>query len=408
VWNAASPGIGIAADSRVVIRGIGLAGVPVRLDGREVPIVSSSPTSIEAWLPPGLSPGAHKLQVGAASRSITIARSATGIYESDQTVRRGERISLRITGTVPREVFIGGTAARIVRAVQRGQGIQEIQAVVPENAPEGCAVPVSAEASNFVRVSIGVPCPLPDFLPALTAGPQGLIVAVRNQPDRVFDEAWGWFVRSLTPRLPIPPSGTCTSFLREIDNAPWTGGSDGLSAGPMLYLTSGGERRRVPPLRGTAGMYHAILGGDDGARRSTPLFFRTGPLLFESPGGESVGAFRAVLEPPAPGPAFTLHSTGSRKAGLEVVWSRASGAVVIALRSRDVAAGIQSACLCVAVADAGRFRIPSSRLQVMPSDESGEIFAIQLDTQKWRRVEAAGLVLHTASLTLNSRRIGLE
>jgi hypothetical protein len=224
----------------------------------------------------------------------------------------------------------------------------------------------------------------------------------------VFDEAWGFFANSLPPRLPFPPSGNCTSFMREIDGPPWTMGSNGLSAGPMLYLASGGERRRIPPLRGSAGVYHAILGGDDGARRPTPLFFRSGPMLLESPGGNSVGPFRAVLEPPAPGPAFKLPGTGNRKAGIEVVWSRASGTVVIALSSKDAAAGIQSACLCVAAAGAGMFRIPARVLQYMPADDSGEIFAIQLDTEIWKRVEASGLVLHAAGLTLNSRRIGLE
>ena len=406
VANAASPGAGIAPDSRFVIRGVGLSG-PVRIGGREVPVISQSNNLIEAWVPLGQAAGVYTLEVGNARRSITIARAATGIFAPEQTVRRGQTLGIRVTGTMPRSLSIGGVDVPVARSVSRERGIRELFVNVPPSVPEGCAVPVYAPDSNHVQIAIGSPCPPPDFLPASQDALNGVIVLVRNQAGRVFDEAWGVFARAFKQALPIPPAGLCNAFLRDIDTTLWK--FEGFSAGPYLQAASGQERKRIPPLRGSVGVYHAILGGDDGVRRPTPLFFGNGPVLVESQGSEAVRPFRAIVKPPQEGPRFVLPESGSRRAGVEIVWGRAQGTVVLALTTSDASTGIQGACLCVVRAPAERFRIPAAVLAELPASDSGEMFATRLDTSLWSRIDGSGPgALHTAGVTLHSGRIRLE
>lgn len=398
IVSAASPAIGIAPGSRFVIRGVGLSG-PVRIGGREIPVIQQSKTLIEAWMPAEQDAGVHTLEVAGERRSITIVRSSTGLLSA---VHANAQLQVRFTGTTPQDITFGNTTVPVQGTVPRERGIRELTVRIPTAAPKGCAVPVQAGISNFLRIAIGEPCPAPAFLPAFGES-DGVVALVRfHSSARTFDEGWGVFARA-KPALPFPPEGTCTAIAAGIDDEPWGEWADGVSVGPFIQVASGPVRRRLPPVRGVAGVYRAFLGGDDGMRPPTPLFFAPGDVLIESQ------RFRGVTRAPRAGPDARFPRNTSRRAGLEVVWTRAAGTVLIALMSKNSDAGLRGGCLCVAKAGQGRFRIPARALALLPADPHSEMFLARLDSDIWKRignngagaVNAAGIAVDYGLLELD-------
>jgi uncharacterized protein (TIGR03437 family) len=127
--NAATLTPGIAPGSLVFIRGAGLSGGKLELDGQPVTVLATQPFQLTAEVPLDAAPGTHTLQVespfGTAARAIQLLETAPAIFPTANAVlnqdgtlnsplapaRRGQAIVVYSTGlgAVDRQ----GTLARV-------------------------------------------------------------------------------------------------------------------------------------------------------------------------------------------------------------------------------------------------------------------------------------------------------
>ncbi|HEX5226440.1 MAG TPA: hypothetical protein VFW44_01965 [Bryobacteraceae bacterium] len=303
------------------------------------------------------------------------------------------------------EVWVGGIPATVTYSGRSPccSGLDQIDFVVPANAPTGCFVPVSVRTSkatlaNFTSMAIdprGAACsdagnPLSA---AVTAGGSvGVLsltrmsmhesIGVTNQADLASD-----FVKYSTtkqtgspwafaPWVTTPPAGTCTVY-------PGTGDFLATGAVPAANaITSGLDAGKQLTVSGPSGQQpvtfdngQSIPLGSSLSVHSFPnrLFLNPGSYTVTGPGGAAVGSLKATLTVPA---AFTWTNRDqitnvNRSQPLTLNWSGVAtgGSVAILGVDSDLPSNSSAMFFCMAPAGATSFTVPSEVLSAIPATE---------------------------------------
>jgi hypothetical protein len=284
-------------------------------------------------------------------------------------------------------------------------GVDQVVFRLPEDAPEGCSVPVQARTgndaySNIVSMAIdagGAPCTerLGSLArTVLTGGRVGLVEllrlslratlrdgqAVSDIPAIDLGEA-AFFQGAaddpgLNPVYSRPPVGMCSGAPPiSVLDALLLPGAYGktLHAGPAISVSGPDGRIDLKPQTGFPDEYYALLGGQDVLRdgaAALPLFLNGGQYTVSGPGGRDVGAFSRQL---GLAPAITWTNRDAladidRSAGVTVEWSGGDGASQVALIFGGASAGTSGGgFLCVADLAAGSFTVPPRVLATVPA-----------------------------------------
>ncbi len=388
---------------------LALGGVRVEIladDGRTLgaPLLFVSTSQINAILPSETPVGRQEVRVirdsvGSAARSIKVVRSSVGVFTEDnvglrqpagsrllQALRPGERLTLWLTGLGPVQasdtarppvgelpvevlVRIGGRRAEIEYQGRSGccTGLDQVNVVVPEDAPGGCFVPVWVETnhdlySNIATVSIAPPdrecweteTTLAKPFVESISGRLELTQFVRSQgPIQLASQEYSAFyargaeppaLDSLYPFATddpalLPPPGLCRAPAAAPDSRPVVdGGFEFRVEGPLgeTTIAAAGD----PP----------VLVADP------PLALSPGAYAIDSIGGPDLGRFRASLMiPPAPIWAEPEQSLLERAQGAVQRWTGG------APDANAVVAG-EPGFVCRVAVGAGVFEIPAAFL----------------------------------------------
>lgn len=456
ISNAASrmplqlPAGGVARGSLIRIRGWRLgpaepASIAVRIRRGETRVqartLAAGENEIEALVPQEAPLGRAMLQVvknGNASLEwpVAIVASSFGAFARNgrgwgpgeitnaggtpnsetRPARPGEMVMLAGTGLGVRttshrpQVLVAGRLAKTVRLTPidtARPGVDAIEFALPEDAPEGCYVPVQVSSapgfySNAVTLSIsrtGAPCADPgDWIGGASRrtvrmGNVTLLHAdlllepmprktVRYPVDAGFASFSEIEPGALaSPLFLFPPPATCTiysgtvslhslasplSMLQALPGTP-------LDAGPAVAVEGTGGNRSLPPDRSHRN-YWAVIGGHSpmlGAR-DLPLFLTPGEYQVSTPGGPEVGAFHARVRIASPLVWRNREQLAEvdRARGATVSWrSAATGApafVLIVAMNADAISGATGVCVCLTHAADGSFHIPAYALANLP------------------------------------------
>jgi uncharacterized protein (TIGR03437 family) len=309
------------------------------------------------------------------------------------------------TPATPVEVWVGGVAATVTYSGRSPccSGLDQIDFVVPANAPTGCFVPVSVRTSrttlaNFTSMAIdpkGAACSDPGnpLSNAVTAGGSvGLLsltrmamhedVGVTSTVDLVSD-----FVKysatkqtgspwAFAPWVTTPPAGTCTLY-PGIGDFLATGAvpaanaiTSGLDGGTQLTISGPAGQQSVNISNGTS-----IPLGSSLSLNSFPnrLLLNPGSYTLTGPGGAAVGSFTASLTVPAP---FTWTNREqivnvNRSQPLTLTWSGAATGENVAILGvdSDLPSNSSAMFFCMAPSGATSFTVPTEVLSAIPATE---------------------------------------
>lgn len=310
---------------------------------------------------------------------------------------------------VKTEVFVGGVSAAIQYSGRTPccSGTDQIVFQVPQNAPQGCWVPVyvrtgGTTVSNFVTMAIGPnanSCST-DVLPQFTAGyiqgkRIGKAMAVRTTthedvgviaPVDVTSEYHVSFAFEpqvvafpFNPAISFPPAGTCTSYTEYGDMmnggalpemAPTT---IPLDWGAPLQLTgpSGSKTLSITYNLARVGFLDGII--SNGILAGT-LFLNPGQYNIQGFGGMDIGPFTTTFSIPQP-VVWTQQDTletVNRSQPLTLSWTGGDPGQTIAflLIAEDLPTNSSFAGVCIAPAGSSSFTIPADILSNMPATRS--------------------------------------
>lgn len=310
--------------------------------------------------------------------------------------------------SVKTEVFVGGQPATIAYSGRAPgfAGTDQINFVVPANAPTGCWVPVyvrtnGTKVSNFVTMAIqtnGTSCAdtfNPLAKPLISGGKTGAVAVVRETTHEdvgttaAVDVATDFSIAGFSafsstpfafhPTLSLPPPGACTEY---------TGTADLLSRGFVALAPppAGPSLNTGPPpvLKGPGGTYNftSILKGYQGAligssAAGTPvqgnLSLTPGSYTLTGGGGADVGSFTTMLNVPAP---ITWTNRNQltlidRTQPLAISWSGAGPGDVIGVVGIgvDLPTNSATAFACLAQPGASSLTVPPDVLANIPPTE---------------------------------------
>lgn len=301
--------------------------------------------------------------------------------------------------STPIQVFIGGVAVRNILYSGRTpccSGIDQIVLEVPNDAPEGCFVPVQVKAgdavSNTVTIAVskdGSACSDKDnpLSTALAAGKKtGLAVVSRVQlradtsvasdRDLTGDFASVAITRpagmpfAYDPIISLPPAGSCSAYTANGDLM----GGDSLIKGAGAALDAGAVT--VTGSRGTMPVNGSSLlgiGGELPGAAALPLFLDAGAVSLRAAGGADIAAFNLNLSP------ATALSWSNRDSFTAInrnsdVTFRFNGAgartVIVGGVGVDLPANSSAMFLCVAPAGAESVTVPAMMLSNFPATRS--------------------------------------
>jgi len=316
-------------------------------------------------------------------------------------------------GNVPGslEIFVGGKL--VTNRLYGGRapccaGLDQIVFEVPDDAPQGCHVPVLVRAgnvtSNAVTMAIDAeagPCrdaanPLAGI--AVRGGRQGAVSLVRINVRRsdpgqspqtlrvdlgsasFREERGGEFF--FDPLGSLPPPGSCTVFSgRAVDLSVLLSGrlpglptpSRALDAGASLQVLGLSGQRTIPRSADASGGYLAVLGTTNPApgQPSLPLFLDDASYMVEGSGGSEVDPFRADvrLPPQVNWSNRDLLSTVNRTQGVTLTWAGGEGslqAITILGGNVDSQTNASGMFLCVSSLATGVFTVPAAVLSSLP------------------------------------------
>ena len=303
--------------------------------------------------------------------------------------------------TTPVEVWVGGVPATVTYSGRSPccSGLDQIDFVVPQNAPQGCWVPVSVRTSNttlsnFTSMAIannGGACaePANALAPAiLNGGSLGILTLTRmsihedvgvNAPVDVTDDfvvlnavRYNSGLFAFAPWASLPPAGSCTVY---------PGVGDFFEGGKVPDVTS--AYSALDPgtqiqISGTGAVTLLDSGSPLGSYLplySLPnrLFLAPGNYSVSGAGGADVGAFNAAISVPA-----QLNwtnrdeiTTVNRSQPLTLNWSGASNGQAFSIlgMESDLPSNSSEVFLCVAAPGASSFTIPSQVLSAMPASQ---------------------------------------
>ena len=434
----------IARGALVTVTGVRfgstVAGASIRLAGAwgDMPltVVSVAPTRIEARIPLAVPPGAASLTItvaGKKSRAVPVhvVGSQFGLFgangngagpgridnlspaggrtanSASHSAAPGQTVVLAGTGlgnsTAPSAFIAGQRAALLsVHKGTEGSRADEIAVRVPNDAPEGCFVPVQVRnagrfPSNMVTLAIhrsGGACLPPEAIPfARWSGTRyGFLAVARTVSHNLdgsagsgSDEAGATFahlppVANLTAFFLPPPPGNCVSRVETAgDTIPaanpfldllLSGGSEGpLSAGAELAINDGQIQQKIRPVQGAAAVYYSKFSarGPGGLARVLPHFLAPAQLHISGTGGDA-GSFRAVLPGPEPFAVASPTSAIDRARGATLHWDPlgADRFAIVVLLFTDPVTFTTGSCYCVAAPGATAMTLPPEALANFP------------------------------------------
>jgi len=369
----------------------------------------ASASRIDAILPASAPTGDVSLTVTyneltSAPFPVKVVDSSFGIFTSngadwgpatDAPAPPGGTVTIRGTGLGTEhkpEILLGGQRVRRIRYAgpsRRDAGEDEIRFQIPEDAPQGCYVPVEVRSggvpSNVATVAVaskGRPC-------AATApwlGSDSLILLLRAKVQSARFGKWtadlvaARFETSpsteLAPLRMLPPPGACTAYARTVswDELNELVALRNLVAGDWGWLTVTGPEGSKSVTKGPRGpfSYWRALGGfsPGRGRLPEPLFLEPGDYTINGRGDRAIGSFQAQATVPA-ALDWTNRSqidTIDRGKDVAVTWTGAgpNELVIVMAANLDQVTGAMGVCACVAPGDARRFTIPATMLSNMP------------------------------------------
>lgn len=300
------------------------------------------------------------------------------------------------TGNLPTkvEVFVGGVP--VTNFLYSGRtpccaGVDQIVFQIPNNAPQGCWVPVAvrtagATVSNFVTMAItpdGSSC-LKSGSPFSTSGKYGAFLGIRVTTredvgtraaiDATADYATAFAYQTATSPFPFhpmfswPPAGTCTAYtvkgdLLGGDNLPlvFPSGGKPLSFGPAFTMTGPGGMKMLQNFL-TASPFQYLGGSISNGIFSNTLFLQPGSYQVSGMPGGDVGAFSATANMPQP---LTWTNRDQlavvdRTQPLNISWSGGSGTqVAIVGFGADLPTQSTTVFGCLAPPGANSFTVPT-------------------------------------------------
>lgn len=297
--------------------------------------------------------------------------------------------------STPVEVWVGGVPANVTYSGRSPccSGLDQIDFVVPGNAPTGCYVPVSVRTSHAMLSNFGSMAVSPNGSqqcadPPL-AGTAGSLALTRmtihedigvNQPVDITNDFLSYSTITQTagpftfsPFVNLPPAGACTVY---------QGVGDFFETREVPDVLALGIPR--PPYSGTF-----QVSGPGGAR-SIPVTGNGGPIgsalplfgvqntLFLNPGAYTVSGpqnLQASITVPQPLTWLSRDNitTVSRSQQSGVNWSGATGQVLVLGISSDLPNNDSALFLCVAPAGATSFSLPPEVLSALPATRPGAL-----------------------------------
>ena len=288
---------------------------------------------------------------------------------------------------VPYTIYIGGVQAAIAykgRSVYPGVSVFGV--TVPQNAPQGCYVPIVAVSGNFVSNTATLPihagggvCSDPQYgttgdqlsgLGGQTTVKIGSVsVTQTTQPSLGTTTVAGAYFFKVSG---ISFAGGSVVSIGGCVVLPTTGsgsGSGNLPAGLNAgTITMTGPGAGPVTLTGNAlfpGLYSATIGAIPASG---------GSFVFNGAGGADVGSFTATVN--FAGPVFTwtnqnAAATVTRSGGLTVTWSGGVPGTYVTISGSSAATGangtVSGTYTCIAPQSAGSFTVPSYVLLSLPA-----------------------------------------
>jgi uncharacterized protein (TIGR03437 family) len=336
--------------------------------------------------------------------------------------------------STPVEVWVGGVPASVVYSGRSPccSGLDQIDFVIPANAPQGCWVPVYVRSSqinvsNFGSLAIsanGGSCSDPENPNAgtiLSGGSVANIGLTRivvhedvgvNAPVDVSDDFVTYSPINITsgpftfvPLLSAPPPGTCTVYPARGDffqtgSIPQLSPS-ALAGGTQLSISGPGGHQSVTATQGGG----AALGSYLPLYQSpNQLFLAPGSYTVTTSGGTSVAGLTASVTMPA-FPTRTNRdqiSTVSRSQPLTLSWSGAVANQPVGILgvASDLPTNSSAVFFCVAPAGASSFTIPAQVLHSLPYSRANPLASkdvIYLISATASPISASGISTGTAS-----------
>jgi len=303
----------------------------------------------------------------------------------------------------PVEVWVGGVPATVVYSGRSPccSGLDQIDFVVPPNAPQGCWVPVYVRTShttvgNFTSMAIsadGGAClepanPLAG--PILNGSSLGILTLTRMTihedvgVSATLDVTSDFVAFNATKYKPspfafapfasLPPAGTCTLYpgigdFFEGGKVPdVASASTALDPGTQIQISSANSSQQITLLASAAplGSYLPLY--------SLPnsLYLAPGSYTVSGPGGADVAAFSTSVSVPAP-PVWTNRdqiTAVNRSQPLTLSWSGAAGQMVTVMgMDSDLPSNSSAVFLCSGPAGANSLTIPREVLSAVPASQ---------------------------------------
>ena len=340
---------------------------------------------------------------------------------------------------VKTEVFVGGVSAQIAYSGRTPccSGTDQIVFTVPQNAPQGCWVPVYVRTggttiSNFVTMAIGPnanSCST-DVLPQFTSGyingkRIGKAMAVRtttrqdvgmNAPIDVSSEYHVSFAFEPNPgpfpfnaAISFPPQGTCTAYTLYGDLLDQTGNSLLPELAPTTIPLDWGAPLQLTGPSGSKTLSFTYSGARVGfldgmiskGILAGSLFLNPGSYNLQGFGGMDIGPFTTTFGIPQP-VVWTQQDTTNivtRGQPLTLSWTGGdSGQVIAALFfAIDLPTNSSEVSACLALAGASSMTIPADLLSNMaatrgnPLQSKDVLYLIALSGGSIEQINATGL-----------------
>ena len=339
---------------------------------------------------------------------------------------------------VQTEVFVGGISANVLYHGRSPccSGIDEIQFTVPDQAPQGCWVPIyvrtnGTTVSNFGTIAItadGSACQEPNNPLAAALIQGGTIgnyaaarigvhqaVAVPSTVDTISDvlgafqaqEVAGAF--NFNPMFSLPPAGTCTNYsvigdLSSNPNAlipgmtPPTG--RGLDAGTISIQGQKGSKSATASATNPGISGAPLAGSVTPSPLTNTTFLDPGTFTISLSGGKDVGAGSANVTIPQPLSWTNRDQTSpvTRANGFTANWTGGdpTSSVFIVGAGTDLPSNSTDVFLCLAPPGANSFTVPKDVLANIPATRArliqskGAIYVGQWNLKGAGTIQATG------------------
>jgi len=303
-------------------------------------------------------------------------------------------------------VYVGGVQATIQYQGASGYpGLNQVNVIIPANAPTGCFVSVvgvttAGVPTNFLTLPIGNGvCDDPGLgysgstltnLGGLTTVNTGFVEMIYSsstaggQGTQLFTEAGAGFqsytgTTYTSSTSGIVDIGGCIVTESVASTGGSTGTATGLNAGT---ITVGSPNAGFAPVTLTSesaflpGFYASV---DSMGNSTLPTGFLTqsgGIFPFTATAGTQVGAFNTSVNFPTPLLAWTNQAAAAtvvRSQGLPITWTGGSAGTYVTISGSSSSGSVSGFFSCLAPVAAGQFTVPAYVLATLPASTSGSL-----------------------------------